>query len=170
MHGVVIRDVLSSDFAAICGLNLAELQHTSPMDTRRLAYLTELSCYRKVACIRDSVVAFLIAMRHDAPYDNENFAWFGRRFPQFLYIDRIIVSPECRGLRVGASLYEDLFRYARDHAIPVVTCEYNIAPPNEPSRAFHDSFGFKEQGTQWIVQGSKQVSMQALVQQPNESG
>jgi len=54
-----------------------------------------------------------------------------------------------------------LFRYARDHAIPLVTCEYNIVPPNEPSRLFHDRFGFKEQGTQWLANGTKRVSLQA---------
>jgi uncharacterized protein len=42
-----------------------------------------------------------------------------------------------------------------------VTCEYNIVPPNEPSRIFHGKFGFREIGTQWIANGAKQVSMQA---------
>jgi uncharacterized protein len=63
--------------------------------------------------------------------------------------------------RIGSLLYEDLFRHARASAIPVVTCEYDIVPPNEPSRSFHDKFGFVEQGTQWLAGGSKQVSLQA---------
>jgi predicted GNAT superfamily acetyltransferase len=42
-----------------------------------------------------------------------------------------------------------------------VTCEYNIEPPNEASRRFHDKFGFREIGTQWLDDGTKRVSLQA---------
>jgi hypothetical protein len=42
-----------------------------------------------------------------------------------------------------------------------VTCEYNLVPANEPSRRFHDKFGFREMGTQWLANGAKQVSLQA---------
>ncbi len=42
-----------------------------------------------------------------------------------------------------------------------MTCEYNVIPPNEPSRTFHEKFGFREIGTQWVANGSKQVSLQA---------
>jgi uncharacterized protein len=158
---IVIRDAERSDFQTICALNLAEVQHTSPMDSARLATLADLSCYHKVACVNGSVSAFLLAMRNGAPYDNENFAWFARRYTRFIYVDRVVVSSAFRGLRMGSLLYEDLFRYARDTSIPVVTCEYNILPPNEPSRLFHDKFGFREQGTQWVASGTKQVSLQA---------
>lgn len=41
-----------------------------------------------------------------------------------------------------------------------IVCEYNIVPPNEPSRIFHDKFGFHEVGSQWLGKGSKQVSLQ----------
>ena len=99
-------------------------------------------------------------MRNGAAYENDNFAWFARKYTSFLYIDRIVVSAESRGLRLGSLLYEDLFRYARSNGIPLVTCEYNIVPPNEPSRLFHDKFGFTEQGAQWVANGSKYVSLQ----------
>jgi hypothetical protein len=107
------------------------------------------------------VAAFLLAMCSGASYENDNFAWFALSFPRFIYIDRVVVSPAFRGLRLGSLLYEDLFRHARDNAIPLVTCEYNIVPPNEPSRLFHDKFGFREQGTQWVASGTKRVSLQA---------
>lgn len=99
-------------------------------------------------------------MCDEAAYENENFAWFASRYSRFIYVDRVVVAPTCRGRRLGSLLYEDLFRYARDNAIPIVTCEYNIVPPNEPSRLFHEKFGFKEQGTRWVAVGCKQVSLQ----------
>ena len=160
MQGVTIRDTAADDYEVVSALNLAEVQHTSPMDALRVAALAALSCYFKVACLEDRVSAFLLAMCSGAPYDNENFYWFARAYPQFIYIDRIVVSRGARGLGLGSLLYRDLFHYARERAIPLVTCEYNIVPPNEPSRLFHDKFGFREQATQWVANGGKLVSLQ----------
>ena len=160
MPNILIRNAVPADFAAICALNLAEEQHTSAMDLTRLQVLDRLSAYHKVACVDDCVAAFLLAMRNGAAYVNDNFAWFAHRYARFIYIDRIVVSADHRGLRLGTRLYEDLFAFARREGIPHITCEYNIVPPNEPSRVFHDKFGFHEQGTQWVAAGSKQVSLQ----------
>lgn len=160
MQSVVIRDTNAGDFETICALNLAEVQHTSPMNVARLGELHGLASYHRVACIDGAVVAFLLAMRNGALYLNENFEWFSRKFPQFIYIDRVVVSAETRGLRIGSILYNDLFVFARGNAIPLVACEYNIVPPNEPSASFHGKFGFTEQGTQWVADGTKCVSLQ----------
>jgi uncharacterized protein len=163
MQNAVIRAATPADFDKICALNLAEIQYTSAMDVDRLATLDQLSCYHKVCWVEGSVAAFLLAMCNGAPYENDNFAWFARKYTRFIYVDRVVVSASFRGLSYGSSLYKDLFRYARDNGIPLVTCEYNIVPPNEPSRLFHDKFGFKEQGTQWASNGTKRVSLQAAV-------
>jgi predicted GNAT superfamily acetyltransferase len=162
----VIRAANQDDFEVICALNLAEVQHTSPMDVARLDELHQLAAYHKVACVEGQVAAFLLAMREDAPYRNDNFEWFRSRFPRYLYVDRIVVSPQFRGLRLGAQLYDDLFGFAQISEVPVITCEYNIVPPNEPSRRFHDRYGFEEQGTQWVAGGTKQVSLQAATVTP----
>lgn len=161
MPKVVVRDAEPGDFEIICELNLAEVQYTSAMDRARLLELHNLSCYHKVASVDGNVCGFLLAMCNGAAYQNDNFEWFANRYASFIYVDRIVVSSVVRGLRLGSRLYEDLFGYARSKAVPRVTCEYNIVPPNEPSRRFHDKFGFKEQGTQWVAKGTKQVSLQA---------
>jgi predicted GNAT superfamily acetyltransferase len=72
-----------------------------------------------------------------------------------------VVGGEHQGLRLGSRLYQDLFEFARAQGISVVACEYNLVPPNEPSRIFHDKFGFQEVGSQWLDDGAKQVSLQA---------
>ena len=161
MQSSAIRDANAGDFPAICALNLAAVEHTSPMDLARLDTLARLSCYHRVACCEGQVRAFLLAMRRGAAYENDNFNWFTCKYADFIYIDRIVVSAASRGLRLGSLLYEDLFHYARANAIPLVTCEYNLSPPNEPSRLFHDTFGFKQQGTQWVANYTKYVSLQA---------
>jgi uncharacterized protein len=160
MLSVVIRAAVPSDFETICALNLAEVQHTSAMDVARLAELNAISCYHKVASVGGIVAAFLLAMCNGSPYKNDNFEWFSKKYARFIYVDRVVVSSASRGRRLGSLLYEDVFHHARSNAIPLVTCEYNIVPPNEPSRLFHDKFGFKEQGTQWVANGTKRVSLQ----------
>jgi predicted GNAT superfamily acetyltransferase len=157
---VVIRNAAPGDFEAICALNLAEVQHTSAMDLARLGVLDALSCYHKVACLSGVVAGFLLAMCDESPYQNDNFEWFAKKYARFIYVDRVVISPAARGRRLGTLLYEDVFHHARSNAIPLVTCEYNIVPPNEPSRLFHDKFGFKEQGSHWVANGSKRVSLQ----------
>ena len=161
MQAVLIREAAPSDYETLCALNLTEVQHTSPMDVSRLTALSALSCYHKVGCVDNNIAAFLLAICSGAPYQNDNFEWFARKFTRFIYVDRIVVSAEFRGLHLGSRLYQDLFRYARYNGIPLVTCEYNIVPPNEGSRLFHNKFGFREQGTQWVANGTKQVSLQA---------
>jgi predicted GNAT superfamily acetyltransferase len=161
MPSVVIRPAVAMDFETICALNLAEVQHTSAMDIRRLAELNAISCYHRVACLGGIVSAFLLAMCDGCPYENENFEWFSKKYARFIYVDRIVVSVAGRSMGLGSLLYEDLFRHGRSNAIPLITCEYNLFPPNEPSRLFHEKFGFKEQGTQWVANGTKRVSLQA---------
>jgi predicted GNAT superfamily acetyltransferase len=159
-QSLVIRTADPRDFEAIYALNLAEAQHTSAMDVARLTELSAISCYHKVAGSGGIVSAFLLAMCHDSPYKNDNFEWFSRKYARFIYIDRVVVSRASRGRRLGSLLYEDIFRHARANEIPLVACEYNIVPLNEPSRLFHEKFGFKEQGTQWVANGTKRVSLQ----------
>jgi predicted GNAT superfamily acetyltransferase len=160
VQNVVIRTADPEDYETICALNLADAHHTSPMDLTRLTELVTVSCYHKVASLGGIVSAFLLAMCHNSAYINDNFEWFSKKYARFIYVDRVVVSRASRGLRLGSLLYEDIFRHARSNDIPLVVCEYNIVPPNEASRLFHEKFGFKEQGTQWVANGTKRVSLQ----------
>ena len=161
MKEITLRTATPDDFSAIVALNDVEVQQTSPMDLERLRELAAMAIYHKVAVSDGRIAAFLLAMREGAPYKNDNYGWFASRFPRFLYVDRIVVSAEFAGCKIGSRLYEDLFDYARSQGIPAVTCEYNLQPPNPASQRFHDKFGFKEIGSQWVANGSKLVSLQA---------
>jgi predicted GNAT superfamily acetyltransferase len=156
-----LRNASAEDFGSIVELNEREAQQTSPMDLGRLRDLAQMSSYLKVAVGDGRIAAFLLAMREGAPYQNDNYAWFAARFPKFIYVDRIVVHPDFAGLRIGSALYEDLFGYARSQGIRAITCEYNIQPPNPASQRFHDKFGFRELGRQWVAHGTKLVSLQA---------
>ncbi len=160
MPDIAIRKTEYTDFARVVELNAQALQHTSVMDLAQLTELDALSSYHRVIIVADKVAGFLLAMRENAAYVNENFDFFAARYKSFLYVDRIVIDVKYAGLKLGSMLYKDLFDYAQSNDINVVTCEYNIEPPNEPSRHFHDKFGFTEIGTQWLDGGKKRVSLQ----------
>lgn len=156
-----LRNTVESDFQAIIMLNDAEVQQTSHMDLNRLQSLFRMAAYCKNVTVNGQVVAFLIALRDGAPYENDNFMWFQSRMRRFLYVDRIVVDSRFSGRRIGSRLYADLFIFARSEGIGTIACEYNIDPPNPASRAFHEKHGFKELATQWVAGGTKRVSLQA---------
>lgn len=156
-----IRDTVRSDFESILALNDAEVRQTSEMDRSRLAELVHLSTYCKVATVEGQVAAFLIVLRDGLRYDNDNYRWFSSRVQRFLYVDRIVVGSQFSGRGLGRALYSALFEFARSQGVGTVVCEYNLIPPNPASRAFHNRFGFKELGSQWLANGTKQVSLQA---------
>jgi predicted GNAT superfamily acetyltransferase len=155
-----LRTAAASDFASILALNAAHVQQTSALDSSQLGVLAGMSAWFKVVTVDGELAAFLIALRDGAPYPNDNFAWFAARYARYLYVDRIVVDARFAGRRLGSALYRNLFDYARANAIESITCEYNIDPPNPASRAFHDKFGFRQVGTQWVAGGTKQVSLQ----------
>lgn len=159
---IVIRNAVKGDFESIIEINEVEAIKTSPMDIQKLCYLDKVATYHKVAVIDNYIVAFLLAFRHNATYANDNYEWFASRFDKFVYIDRIVVRAESKGLKIGSLLYKDLFIWAQKQNINVITCEYNIQPSNIPSKKFHDKFGFIEVGKQWVAKGTKLVSLQMV--------
>lgn len=159
-----LKKTHSSDFQVIVNINDSEVQWTSPMDVERLQLLDGLACYHKVVEVVSDVGAdvagFLLAMDQSAPYENENFEFFKSCYERFVYIDRIVIGKAWAGQKLGTLFYQDLTRYAKSVGAEVLTCEYNLAPLNAPSKAFHDGFGFREIGQQ-KVGGDKLVSLQA---------
>jgi uncharacterized protein len=156
-----IRPANPADFAQILALNEESVHFLAPMDIARLQMLHDQSSYHRVFDTGNGVEAFLLAMREGASYDSVNYRWFAERYTRFLYIDRVVVSRSARGKGCGTLLYEDLFAHAASTGISPVTCEFDVDPPNEPSRRFHQGFGFTEVGTQRAGADSKLVSLQA---------
>ncbi|MEO5558605.1 MAG: GNAT family N-acetyltransferase [Dokdonella sp.] len=159
--GAVIRDATPSDFVAILELNAGSVQFLSPLTAERIERLHRMSAYHRVVDDDGAVAAFLLAFREGADYDSPNYAWFVERYSQFLYIDRIVAAPASRGRGFAALLYSDIASYALHTAAPLLTCEFDLDPPNPVSMRFHERMGFREIGTQWLYGGTKKVSMQA---------
>jgi predicted GNAT superfamily acetyltransferase len=114
------------------------------------------------------VVAFLLAFRERASYDSINYQWFARRYRTFLYVDRVVTLQSRQRSGAGRLLYEHVFAHAKSTQVPVVTCEYDVDPPNPGSAHFHARFGFYEVGRQVVSGGKKSVSLQAANVSLNE--
>lgn len=161
-----IRDAEPADFAAILALNEASVHFLSTLDGPRLDLLHAASAWHRVVELDGTITAFLLAFRESAAYDSPNFLWFSQRYPQFLYIDRIVVSAAARGAGLGQALYRDAMAYMREAGVGLLCCEYDLEPPNPGSARFHAQFGFREIGRQRVAGGSKEVSLQVLQLNP----
>lgn len=155
-----IRPATTADFDAILALNQESVAVLSPLSRERLAQLQGEAAVRRVVEADGAVVAFLLAFREGAAYDSPNYRWFASRYERFLYVDRVVVASAARGRGAGALLYRDVFEFAATHSVGLVTCEYDVEPPNPASERFHARFGFREVGRQQL-DGGKLVSLQA---------
>jgi predicted GNAT superfamily acetyltransferase len=156
----MIRDARPDDFPAILALNAESVHFLSPLDAVRLQHLHAQAAYHRLVEIDGAIAAFLLALREGADYDSPNYLWFTRRYPRFLYVDRIVVAPAQQGQRLGARLYDDIIAFAAANGFAQLTCEFDLDPPNPASARFHARYGFREVGRQWLGGGKKQVSLQ----------
>ncbi|NDP41070.1 MAG: GNAT family N-acetyltransferase [Rhodoferax sp.] len=157
-----IRTAQHEDSSQILQLNEESVQFLSPLNSGRLALLRTQCAYHRVLEDEGQIASFLLAFREGAAYDSPNYRWFVTRYPRFLYIDRVVVSSSMRGRGVGRLLYEDLFAFGRASGIDLVTCEFDLEPPNPSSKRFHARHGFAEVGTQTYGPEQKLVSLQAV--------
>ena len=158
---MLLRNAHPADFPTLLRLNDESVQFLSPLDLERLERLhAEAACHRVVER-EGQVVAFLMAFREGCSYDSPNYRWFVAQYGEFLYIDRVVVSRDAQDQGIGNRLYDDLFAFARAARVPRVTCEFDIDPPNEVSRRFHERYGFLEVGSQTVANGTKRVSLQS---------
>ena len=107
-----------------------------------------------------NLAGFLIAMTPECDYWSGNFKWFRERSDDFVYIDRIAVSPWFRKRGIAARLYADIEKYARAHGAKRLTLEVNVRPNNEISLAFHDRMGFTGLEERETEYGSRVLMME----------
>lgn len=158
---MTLRPAVVDDFPAILTLNEGSVHFLSPLTPGRLARLHDEAALHLVVEQAGRVVAFLLAIREGANYDSVNYQWFAQHFASFLYIDRVVVGPDARGTGAGSRLYRRAFAHAVESAVPWLTCEFDVEPPNLASEVFHQKFGFREIGRQLVADGKKRVSLQA---------
>ena len=102
-----------------------------------------VSAIKKMIEDAGRIDGFIMAMDQDTDYDSSNFLWFKDKFPEFHYVDRVVVAPGQRRKGFGSFLYGKLLR--EQNGAPIVA-EVSVEPANKPSVIFHEGMGFEQVG------------------------
>ena len=160
-NNISFRQMVESDLENVLALNQELVHFLSDLDMKKLIHLCDESAMQLVVEENGKFAGFLLAFREGADYDSINYTWFEDIYPQFLYVDRVVISPTAQSGGMGSMLYDEVFRVARESGVPVVTAEYNVIPPNEISEKFHARYGFEELARQQTADGKKIVALVA---------
>lgn len=155
---LTIRDVQAQDLDSVLALNNAAGSTILPLDMAQLRALERDAEYFRVAEIDGHAAGFLIALREDAEYASPNFRWFRERYPEFVYIDRIVIARPYRGLGLGRVFYADVTSFA-EVRVPLLACEVFLEPRDDVSVLFHGTWGFQEAGQQMMPGVNRRVSL-----------
>lgn len=150
------------DHPDILALNQAAIPAVNRIDAAVLAELHEQAELLLVARAEETIAGFLLALNERAEYGSPNYRYFRTHYPQFAYVDRIVVGDRFRGQGIGARLYAALFDHAGGDSR--VTCEVNLKPANPGSLAFHEKLGFRVVDEQDTEGGVKRVAL--MVREP----
>lgn len=149
---IAIRDVREHELDSVLALNNAAGPAILPLDAAKLRQLFESAEYFRVAERDGTLAGFLIGFGSTASHDSSNFSWFGQRYADFFYIDRVVVASRRRGGGVGRALYADAQSYA-ELRYPKMACEVFLQAGTDHALLFHGSFGFREVG-QHVMPGN----------------
>ena len=132
---------------SIYDLNQANTPEVGSLESiLHLKQLIDFSAYNLLVLKEDEIVGFIICIREGSAYGSENYKFFSKRLKKFLYVDRVAIYEQHRGLGLGQAIYEDIFFQARHDSLPIAL-EVNTQPVNQPSLNFHEKMGFDQIGT-----------------------
>ena len=155
---IVVRDVREHELDSVLALNNAAGPAILPLDAARLRHFFDTAEYFRVAERDGAIAGFLIGVGSHTNHDSSNFRWFCERYPNFFYIDRIVVASRRRGGGVGRAFYADAQSYA-ELRYPQMACEVFLEGTNDPALLVHGSFGFHEVGQHVMEEADVRAAM-----------
>jgi len=155
---IVIRDVREHELDSVLALNNNAGSAILPLDNAKLHRFYETAEYFRVAERDGNLAGFLVGFGSGSDHDSSNFAWFKQRYPDFFYIDRIVVASRRRGGGVGRAFYADVQSYA-ELRYPQLCCEVFLDHGADSALLFHGSFGFHEVGQHLMADVDVHASM-----------
>ena len=158
------RPANTSDFPKVIELNQNSEHFLSPLSLNKLSLLAKEAAVFQVAVSDEAIAGFLLAFAPAADYQNQNFLFFKARFPDFLYIDRVVIAEQFRGKGLATKFYSQLEQEGISRGISRLVCEIHIDPPNPVSLSFHEKHGFIEVAQQIIEEESNQGKLVSLRQ------
>ena len=139
-------------------INEEAIPAVNTVSKKEFIWFYENSIYFKKVTVKKILAGFLLVLPMNIPYKSLNYSWFSKRFNDFAYIDRIAVKEEYKSLGIGTLLYSDL-EQSLPKDIKIIACEYNIKPLNKVSQNFHQKMEYKNVGTQFTENNTKEVSL-----------
>ena len=94
MEKIKICEARRDDLEHLLELNQSNLPHVGSITQSEMEYLHRQAIYFPVAEFNGQTAGFLIAFDPEADYNSLNFLWFKEHYPNFVYIDRIIIAAE----------------------------------------------------------------------------
>lgn len=143
-----LRELTPLDLPNMLILNNEAVPAVPLATEEELAELLRTSTFGFAAVNDDEFLGFVVGFEPGMDYASPNYLYFENRGTDYLYVDRIVVAEEARGMRVGQTLYRKVIALAVDQGRVEVACEVNLEPPNPASIAFHSRLGFSEVGRQ----------------------
>ncbi len=138
-----LHPISTADHAAVLELNQRNVELLSPLDGVRLAELVSVADSASVIDLDGAFAGFVVTFGSGSTYDGENFGWFTQRYPDFCYLDRVVIHEDFRRRGLGSQVYGELESTC---GRAVFALEVNLDPPNTASLAFHRARGFVEVG------------------------
>lgn len=142
--------------ATVLKLNAEHVELLSPLDETRLALLERVGRV-EVVDVEGQIAGFVVTVPAGTDYDSALYRWFGERYDDFLYLDRVVVDTAFRRQGVADAIYDQIQARAGRHGL--FTLEVNSEPPNVASLAFHTHRGFAPVGE--VSEGAKRTAMLA---------
>jgi len=142
----MLRDYTPADLAAVHAINQAEVPAVGEETADALAHTASESLVALVAELDGTVAGFCFVLPPGADYGSMNYAWFAERYDDFVYLDRVAISPDFQRRGIGRALYAEVERLAAERRPSArdFTLEVNLRPRNDQSLAFHADLGFVE--------------------------
>lgn len=145
-----LREYRPDDLAAVHAINQAEVPAVGSETIDDLGHIGEKSAIALVAVDPESgeIGGFSMTLTPGADYDSGNYLWFGARYDDFVYLDRIAIAPAYQRRGIGRAMYAEVERLAAERRPGAThfTLEVNLRPRNDNSLAFHAELGFVEVG------------------------
>jgi uncharacterized protein len=166
-----LREYRSEDLPAIHAINESAYPAVATETVEALGHIADESLIALVAEIDGEIAGFCLVLGPGAEYDSLNYVWFAAHFSDFVYLDRIAISPAFRRRGIGRDMYAEVERLAAERrpSAKEFTLEVNLRPRNPESLAFHAQLGFVEVGQQETPYGAR-VSMLAKDLAPAAGG
>lgn len=147
---LLLRPYRPDDLAAVHAINEAAYPAVGAETVEALGHIAAESLIALVAedPETDAVAGFCLVLAPEADYDSMNYLWFRQRYDDFVYLDRVAISPDFQRRGLGRRMYSEVERLAAEHRPTAAhfTLEVNLRPRNDQSLAFHGELGFVEVG------------------------